>query len=135
MPYDYYCEILSIHDGDTMTVRLDQGLDDERRIELRLAGFDAAEIKEKARGAAALDLVQKEVARIEKIPGFKKWLCRTERTKRTNEDVKSFARYVGHLTATFKTAPEVYMNKFFFDLLKAADLLKRGSKWNLLEGK
>jgi len=59
-PYVYNAEVLSVYDGDTVTVMLDMGLDVQKKAKCRLLGIDTPELrtksaKEKKLGYAARD--------------------------------------------------------------------------------
>lgn len=43
--YEYYAEVLSIYDGDTVRMRVDLGMDTMTKKSLRLDGIDAPEIR------------------------------------------------------------------------------------------
>ena len=97
-----------------------------------MAGYDAAEKSDAPRGEQARTIVERSIATVASTPGFKKWIIKTEKTRK-GDDIKSFDRYVGHLFALFDGGSKLFLNRALFEELKAADLLKRGSKWNLLE--
>ena len=44
MTYEYRAQLLSVHDGDTITVLLDQGLKEYRKMNVRLFGINAPEL-------------------------------------------------------------------------------------------
>ena len=44
MTYEYKAALLSVHDGDTITVMLDQGLKEYRKMNIRLFGINAPEL-------------------------------------------------------------------------------------------
>lgn len=58
MLYHYRAELIRVIDGDTIHIRVDQGLDDERKIRIRFKDINAPELfsgLERDRGAAARD--------------------------------------------------------------------------------
>lgn len=130
--YSYPAELIEVHDGDTARWKLDRGFEDSKRMWLRFAGYDAAEMKDGTRGeqakAALVKLLETTAAR----PGFKTWVVQSVRTG-TGVEVLTYARYLGYLFAAFDEKGGIRfepMNSVIYDTLKAADLLKRGSKWN-----
>ena len=56
-PYQYWAEVLSVYDGDTVTLRVDMGLETERKIKIRLYGLNAPEVRgaDKAIGLSVRD--------------------------------------------------------------------------------
>jgi endonuclease YncB( thermonuclease family) len=46
--YEYVGIVESVHDGDTVTVMVDQGLEGFRRLHLRMTGIDAPELAKPA---------------------------------------------------------------------------------------
>jgi endonuclease YncB( thermonuclease family) len=46
--YEYRAQLLSVHDGDTITVMLDQGLKEYRKMNIRLYGINAPELATQA---------------------------------------------------------------------------------------
>ena len=59
-PYHYKAEVLSIYDGDTMTVRVHLGLDVSINVTLRLRGINTPEVRgeERPKGLAARDYLR-----------------------------------------------------------------------------
>ncbi len=133
--YSYPATVLDIHDGDTIRWRLDKGHGAEMTMWLRMAGYDAAEIKDADRGTKARDLVTKLLADVTTRTDFKGWVVQSIRTT-GGADVMTFARYLGYVFGSFvdKSAPGGLrfepMNPAIYNALKTAGLLKRGSKWN-----
>ncbi len=62
--FEYWAELVSVIDGDTLEARLDLGLQVHYVAHLRLDGFDAAELKgtDRTRGEAARALVRDYLA-------------------------------------------------------------------------
>lgn len=61
--YHYKAEVISVYDGDTITVMIDQGMKHFARVKVRLIGINTPEIRtkdleEKARGYAAKDFLK-----------------------------------------------------------------------------
>lgn len=61
--YHYKAEVLSVYDGDTVTVMIDQGMKHFARVKVRLIGINTPELRtkdleEKARGYAAKDFLK-----------------------------------------------------------------------------
>lgn len=59
-PYAYNAQVLSVYDGDTITVMLDMGLDVQKKAKCRFLGIDTPELRtksasEKKLGYAARD--------------------------------------------------------------------------------
>ena len=51
--YEYRAQVLTVHDGDTFTVMLDQGLKEYRKMNIRFFGINAPELAT-AEGKASL---------------------------------------------------------------------------------
>ncbi len=49
-PYVYQAEVISVYDGDTVTVMLDLGMSITRKASCRLVGIDTPEIRTKVAG-------------------------------------------------------------------------------------
>ena len=52
IPYVYKAIVLSVHDGDTMTLSLNLGFEVQFKLVVRLAGIDTPELKGKTKPAA-----------------------------------------------------------------------------------
>lgn len=132
-PYVFYCEVLKVLDGDTLRLRIDQGFDDERRIDLRLVGYDAAELKDAPRGPLARDRVVLKMAEIQSRPGFRRWAIWSQKDRAGGEKM-SFARYLGVLAAAMDDGAGGLrfepVNETLYETLKAESLLRPGSRWN-----
>lgn len=83
--YHYKAEVLSVYDGDTITLMVDQGMKHFNRIKVRMFGINTPEIKtkdleEKARGIEAREYLKsrlegKQVIIYTKEKGkFGRWL-------------------------------------------------------------
>lgn len=64
--YHYKAEVLSVYDGDTITVMIDQGMKHFARVKVRMIGINTPEIRtkdldEKARGYAAKDYLKSRI--------------------------------------------------------------------------
>jgi len=64
--YHYKAEVLSVYDGDTITVMIDQGMKHFARVKVRMVGINTPEIRtkdleEKARGYAAKDYLKSRI--------------------------------------------------------------------------
>jgi micrococcal nuclease len=65
-PYVYNAQVLSVYDGDTITVMLDMGLDVQKKAKCRFLGIDTPELRtksasEKKLGYAARDRLRELV--------------------------------------------------------------------------
>lgn len=64
--YHYKAEVISVYDGDTITLMIDQGMKHFARVKVRLVGINTPEIRttdleEKARGYAARDFLKEKI--------------------------------------------------------------------------
>ena len=64
--YHYKAEVLSVYDGDTVTLMIDQGMKHFARVKVRMSGIDTPEIRtkdldEKKRGYAAKDYLKSRI--------------------------------------------------------------------------
>lgn len=64
--YHYKAEVLSVYDGDTITVMIDQGMKHFARVKVRMIGINTPEIRtkdldEKARGYAAKEYLKSRI--------------------------------------------------------------------------
>ena len=64
--YHYKAEVLSVYDGDTVTLMIDQGMKHFARVKVRMIGMDTPEIRtkdldEKKRGYAAKDYLKSRI--------------------------------------------------------------------------
>ena len=66
MLYHYKAEVLSVYDGDTVTLMIDQGMKHFARVKVRMIGIDTPEIRtrdldEKQRGYQAKEYLQRRI--------------------------------------------------------------------------
>ena len=64
--YHYKAEVLSVYDGDTITVMIDQGMKHFARVKVRMIGINTPEIRtkdleEKARGYKAKEYLKSRI--------------------------------------------------------------------------
>ena len=64
--YHYKAEVLSVYDGDTITVMIDQGMKHFARVKVRMIGINTPELRtkdleEKERGYAAKDYLKSRI--------------------------------------------------------------------------
>ena len=64
--YHYKAEVISVYDGDTITVMIDQGMKHFARVKVRMLGINTPEIRtkdleEKARGYAAKEYLKSRI--------------------------------------------------------------------------
>jgi micrococcal nuclease len=64
--YHYKAEVISVYDGDTITVMIDQGMKHFARVKVRMIGINTPELRtkdleEKARGYAAKDYLKSRI--------------------------------------------------------------------------
>ena len=64
--YHYKAEVLSVYDGDTVTLMIDQGMKHFARVKVRMIGIDTPEIRtkdleEKKRGYEAKDYLKSRI--------------------------------------------------------------------------
>lgn len=97
--WDRRAKFVSNHDGDTVTVVLDQGFGDTKQINVRLFGVFAPELKQKG-GKECKDFTANWFAR-EDDSVAPEWniIVTTIRDKSGNNEDMSFARYVGIITS------------------------------------
>lgn len=83
--YHYKAKVLSVYDGDTVTLMIDQGMKHFTRVKVRLVGINTPEIKtsdpeEKKLGIAARDYLRSRIEgkeiiiHTEKKGKFGRWL-------------------------------------------------------------
>jgi endonuclease YncB( thermonuclease family) len=96
--YEYrVVQIINVHDGDTLDVVLDLGLDTWRHIKrMRLAGLDAPELRTK-KGVAARDYL------VQLLQTEGELICRTEKRK----EFEKFGGVLGRLYIRKPDASEV----------------------------
>lgn len=82
-------EIVRVHDGDTLRVRVDTGFGQSFTFDLRLAGIDAPELGEPGGDAARAELVA--------LTAQGPLVAETHRRIETGTEVRSFTRWVGRL--------------------------------------
>lgn len=94
--WDKRAWIETVHDGDTLTVILDQGFGDTKRIKLRLLGVFAPELSQTG-GPETRDFVK---AWLDSNKGTSTWsyVVTTARTPKSDIEQETFGRYVGTLT-------------------------------------
>lgn len=64
--YHYKAEVISVYDGDTITVMIDQGMKHFARVKVRMLGINTPEIRtkdleEKARGYTAKEYLKSRI--------------------------------------------------------------------------
>lgn len=62
-PYFYYAKVLSVYDGDTMTLQVDLGFNMSFKTSCRLMGIDTAEMKSKEEGVKKLATASRDFVR------------------------------------------------------------------------
>jgi micrococcal nuclease len=83
--YHYKAEVLSVYDGDTVTLMIDQGMKHFARVKVRMIGIDTPEIRtkdleEKKRGYDAKDYLKSRIegktiiVQTQKKGKFGRWL-------------------------------------------------------------
>mgnify|MGYP001080704049 CR=1 FL=1 len=83
--YHYRAEVISVYDGDTMTLMIDMGMKHFARVKIRMIGIDTPEIRtkdaeEKVRGYEARDYLRsrvegkKVIVHTQKKGKFGRWL-------------------------------------------------------------
>lgn len=86
--YDYWpCQVMEVHDGDTIKFRCDLGLDTERRIWVRLDGVWCPELSDPG------GIKSREGVR-EMLMSQPDWRVRTQKVGRTDKERMSFIRYI-----------------------------------------
>lgn len=89
MPYDYInCEVVEVHDGDTLTMNIDQGLNGHQYEALRLVDCWAPELNEPG-GVAARDFL----AAFCSVGGLQ-WRVFTFKAGKRGREKRTFTRYV-----------------------------------------
>lgn len=99
MLYHFRAELIRVIDGDTIHVRVDQGLDDERKIRIRFKDVDAPELfsgVDRAAGAASRDHLGMLLGRARDNLLFLE----------TYKDAQSYGRYVAFVYIEDKTTGE-----------------------------
>jgi hypothetical protein len=96
--WDRRAKVLSVKDGDTLRVVLDQGFGDTKTIDLRLLGAFAPEHDEQG-GSETREFVVTWLD--EHDPDGDEWpfVVTTERVRAGTHEVTTLGRYVGTLTA------------------------------------
>lgn len=122
-PWEYKAIALTVHDGDTFTVRLDLGDRIFRELEVRVAGMDAPELRKafapNMDGYVARDALlglldqadqgdQTDVHADLIVAASKPLMVRTHRTP-TRGDEKSLTRYVADVELPDGTDVGAYM--------------------------
>lgn len=98
--WDRRARYVSNHDGDTVTVVLDQGFNDTKTLDIRLYGVFAPELDEHG-GRECRDFVTKwfvEQMEDVKTSGWN-FIVNTMRMRRTDSEQMTFTRYVGIITS------------------------------------
>jgi hypothetical protein len=95
--WDKRAQIKNIHDGDTLTVVLDQGFGDTKEIRLRLLGVFAPELKDNGGHETHEFVISWLSARVSPSIGWP-FVVTTARTKVSDKEVETLGRYVGTLT-------------------------------------
>lgn len=95
--WDKRTAVLTVLDGDTLIVDLDQGFGDRKQITLRLYGVWAPELSQPG-GKETKAFVERWVAERKalSISSFP-FVCTTMRVRDGSHEVMTFARYVGTL--------------------------------------
>ena len=81
--YHYKAEVLSVYDGDTVTLMIDQGMKHFARVKVRLIGINTPEIRtkdleEKERGYQAKDYLKSDGFVVLELGFFKRPLSFTK---------------------------------------------------------
>jgi len=79
--YQYKAECLRVVDGDTLDLRVDLGLNTDRRIRVRLAGIDTPETYGVKRDSEEYKLGKAATARMEELVLGKSVIITTEKDK------------------------------------------------------
>lgn len=95
--WDKRSTYISNHDGDTITMRLDQGFHDEKVIDVRLLGVYAPELKDDG-GADCREEVKSWFAK--NNPNLLPWqfIVTTARLKNNTSEITTLERYVATVT-------------------------------------
>lgn len=96
--WDKRAWIQDVHDGDTLTVVLDQGFGDTKLIKLRLLNTFAPELSQPG-GQETRQFVIDWLAK-NKGTGTWNYVVTTARTPKSDTEQETFGRYVGVLTNT-----------------------------------
>lgn len=98
--WDRRAKYISNHDGDTITVRLDQGFDDTKQLDIRLFGVYAPELDERG-GPECKKFVQDWFTEQLGKVGDSTWpfIVTTMRMKKADHEQMTFTRYVGMITS------------------------------------
>lgn len=92
--WDKRAEVLSVHDGDTLTLKIDQGYGDEKTLEnARLLGVWAPELKEPG-GPETRQFILDWLARYNNTV-----VAISARTPRSDKDQSTLGRYVQVVTS------------------------------------
>lgn len=95
--WDRRAKLISVHDGDTVRVVLDQGFYDTKEINVRLLNVFAPELKQ-AGGADVRDFVHSWFNQLTPYSGWN-FIVTTTRLKTADKEDTSFDRYVGTITS------------------------------------
>lgn len=96
--WDKRAQFVSNHDGDTVTMILDQGFYETKQIDVRLLGVFAPELNQPG-GTECRDFVRRWF--MGRISNVKNWdfVVITARMKVADAEQKSFDRYIGTITS------------------------------------
>jgi endonuclease YncB( thermonuclease family) len=94
--WDRRAKVVSVHDGDTLTVDLDQGFYDTKRITVRLQGVFAPELHQLG-GPETLAFVQSWMTDHASPDG--KVIVTTVRLKNDKAEKTTLSRYVAEVTS------------------------------------
>lgn len=93
MPALWRAQVLSVHDGDTLTLLIDRGLDDQTRMPIRLKDVRAPELGQL--GGPETQVFTAAWASVHDDLSEWPFLLETFRTPRSDVDVRTFERWVG----------------------------------------
>jgi len=96
--WDKRAQVVEVHDGDTITVILDQGFDETKKIKLRLFGVFAPELKDEG-GQACREFLTTWLATHDDLRGSWPFVVTTARTPISDTEQQTLGRYVGTLTS------------------------------------
>lgn len=97
--WDRRASYVSNHDGDTVTVVLDQGFNDTKTLDIRLFGVYAPELSERG-GPECQKFVQDWFGeQISRVVGDWSFIVTTMRMKKADHEQMTFTRYVGMITS------------------------------------
>lgn len=89
MPYDYvHCKVIEVHDGDTLKMDMDLGLNSHQHEWLRLVNCYAAELKVKPAGPDARDALAALCVM------YKEFRVKTFPVGKDDNEERSFVRYI-----------------------------------------